>query len=442
MKLYVALISFILTSLNQTALAARSLNAERWQTSHGARVVFYQAMEVPILDINIAFAAGSAFDGEHFGLSALTTRLLNQGSQSFDATQIAEQFADTGAQYHSEINRDMAVLQLRTLTDDKVLKPTIDTLSLIINKPSFNQRVFNHQKNQQLLIIDQQQESPSEVANQLFFNTLYQKHPYAHPIEGTKERINAITRYQVREFYKRYFVNNNAVIVLVGAIDSQKAHEIAEQLTEQLPKGEAATPIAKALPLAASEDIYSPYPSSQTMLRIGQLGIDHHSLDYFPLMVGNYMLGGGSLVSRLSIEIREKRGLTYGVTSQFIPMPGEGPFLISLSTKNSQAALAMKLTKKTLAKFLATGPEEDELQAARQYLTGSFPLSLASNTSIAGMLLRIAFYHLPDDYLDTYVARINTVTGPDIKQAFEKHIQLDKMLQISVGSKTPAAGIM
>jgi zinc protease len=169
------------------------------------------------------------------------------------------------------------------------------------------------------------------------------------------------------------------------------------------------------------------------MVRLGQVGIDHSNPNYFPLMVGNYILGGGSMVSRLSQEVREKRGLTYGIDSQFAPMPGEGPFIISLSTKNKETANALKITEDTLHTFINEGPNKQELEAAKQYLTGSFPLSLASNRSIATLLLRMAFYHLPDNYLDTYVARINAVTQDEIKKAFKQQINPEKLLLITVG---------
>ncbi|MFC3908992.1 M16 family metallopeptidase [Legionella dresdenensis] len=412
---------------------AGSFNIERWQTSNGAQVVFHQAMEVPMLDVNVAFAAGSAYDGKNFGLSALTTELLDQGNARFDANQIAEKLADTGAQYESETSRDMVMLHLKTLTSEDALAQAMETFSLIITKPALRFDAFNREKSLLLSRITQQQESPDEVANIAFFSKLYKNHPYAHPINGTSQTVKMLSLNQVRNFYKQYFVGNNAYIVIVGAIDSAKAHELAEQLVKDLPSGQHAPAIIKATPLAAAEKANIPYPSSQTVLRLGQIGIDHTVPDYFALMVGNYVLGGGTMVSRLADEVREKRGLTYGVVSQFMPMPGDGPFIISLSTKNSQAVQALQITEETIKGFLQTGANEEELTAAKQYLTGSFPLSLASNSNIAGLLMRMMFYHLPDDYLDTYTARIEAVTSQEIKQAFDKHIRPDAMLLITVG---------
>jgi zinc protease len=432
MKILNVLTTALVISFSQNALS-NSFKTEKWLTQNGTQVVFYKAMEVPMLDITVAFAAGSAYDEKHFGLSALTTHLMNQGNAGKDATAIAESLANTGAQFDAETSRDMTVFNLRTLTDKAALQQSTDTFTQIISHPDFPDDSFAREKKQQLMAIEQVDESPDDVASLNFFNTLYHDHPYAHPVNGTKDTLTAINKNQVVDFYKKYYVANNAVVVMVGAIDSQRAHQLAEQLTHDLPQGKSAQTIPKAAPLANAEKINIAFPSSQTVVRLGQVGIDHHNPNYFPLMVGNYILGGGSLVSRLSTEVREKRGLTYGVDSQFVPMPGEGPFIISLSTRNDQAHTALDITQNTLNGFINNGPDKEELNSAKQYLTGSFPLSLSSNRTIAALLMRIAFYHLPDNYLDTYVARINAVTDQQIKQAFKEQVNPEKLLLVTVG---------
>lgn len=412
---------------------AKPFETSQWQTKNGAHVVFYQAMEVPMLDISIAFAAGSAYDGEHFGISSLTTRLLNQGNGGLNANALAEKLADTGAQFEAGSNQDMIFLNLKTLVDANNLNKSSDVFSLIINHPDFPVDSFIREKNQQLVAIAQAQESPDEVANQLFFQTLYKKHPYAHPVVGNRNSIEKLKVQQLRRFYQQFFVGKNAVIVLVGAIDKTTAELLAEKIIKDLPAGKPAPEIPTAQPLAEEMNLEIPFPSSQTILRLGQLGITHYDKNYFPLLVGNYILGGGSLVSKLVEELRVKRGLTYGVYSRFFPMPGKGPFLIGLSTKNSQAKTTIELTRETLVTFLKKEPDAETLLAAKRYLIGSFPLSLASNRSIADMLLKIAFYHLPEDYLNTYISHIDEVTAASIKQSFQELITLNTLLQISVG---------
>lgn len=432
MKLLKKLFIIIFIPLAVTA-QANSFKTEKWTTANGVKVVFYKAMEVPMLDISLAFAAGSAYDGQHYGLSALTSRMLNEGSGGLDASAIAEALADTGAQFDAASSRDMTVLNLRTLTSEPALTKATTAFARIINQPDFPEDAFIREQQQVLMGIKQAAQSPDEVASINFFQNLYKKHPYAHPVSGTEASIKAITAEQVRAFYKKYYVAHNATLVLVGAIDSATAHKLADKLTTELASGTTATVIAKAPQLSGAETIAIPFPSSQTILRLGQIGIDHQHAEYFPLIVGNYILGGGALVSRLAVEVREKKGLTYGVDSQFVPMPGEGPFLISLSTRNDQANTALDITKNTLNQFINDGPNEQELHAAKQYLTGSFPMSLASNRTIANLLLRMAFYKLPDNYLDNYVNKINAVTHEQIKQAFKHQVDTQKLLLIRVG---------
>ena len=426
----------LLTSLLITSspyCVANTFKTEHWVTKNGVKVVFYQAMEVPMLDISLAFAAGSAYDKDQYGLSALTAHMLNEGSSGIDATQIAQTLADTGAQFDLATSKDMAVFNLRTLTSEKELAQATSTFSTIINHPDFTDSAFEREKKQLLMAIEQTDESPDDTATLDFFQRLYGQHPYAHPVNGTKATMSALKKQELVAFYNKYYNANNAVLVMVGAIDSQAAHLLADTLIHELPQGVPAAPIPKAHQLSKSEQVAIPFPSSQTAVRFGQIGIDHHNPNYFPLMVGNYILGGGSLVSRLGTEVREKRGLTYAIDSQFAPMPGEGPFIISLSTKYDQTAEALKITRDTLDHFVMTGPNAQELEAAKHYFSGSFPMSLAGNRTIASLLLRMTFYHLPNNYLDDYVKRINAVTTEDIKQAFQQEINLDKLLLVTVG---------
>ncbi len=412
---------------------ANTFKTERWTTSNGVHVVFYQAMEVPMLDISLAFAAGSAYDEHSAGLSSLTTQLLNEGSAGISAMNIAEELANTGAQFDATTNKDMVILNLRTLTKNDVLNKATTLFSQIVTRPDFPQEAIDREKKQLIMAIEHSKDSAGEQATLLFFQQLYQNHPYAHPVNGTAQTIQAISKKQITSFYQRFFVGHNAVLVLVGAINKEKAHQIAQQITSPLPAGIAAPPITHAQALAHEEQVHTIVPSTQTVIRLGQLGIDHQNPHYFPLIVGNYILGGGGLTSRLAIELREKKGLTYNVDSQLVPMPGLGPFFIGFSTQKEQTSEAIALSKQVLNEFIAQGPSQEELLAAKKYLNGSFPMSLASNKAIANLLLRMTFYHLPAHYLSTYLAHINDVTINDIKKAFQEEIKPDSLLLVTAG---------
>ncbi|RUR13671.1 pitrilysin family protein [Legionella sp. km772] len=428
-KNILSLVLLVVTPLS----IANTFKTEHWTTKNGVTVVFYQAPEVPMLDISIAFAAGSAYDQKSYGLSALTAQMLNEGSSGIDSTTLAEQLDNTGAQFDTTTNKDMVVFSLRTLTSKEELNQATSTFAQILNHPDFPQEALEREKKQFYMAIAQAQSSPDTMATDVFFQHLYQEHPYAHPTNGTATSIKKIKREEVVQFYKQYYVANNATLVFVGAIDSQTAHQLADKLTLNLSPGKAAAPIDRAPPLAAAKQVHLPFPSSQTTIRLGQLGIDHSNPHYFPLMVGNYILGGASLTSKLAIEVREKQGLTYSIESQFVPMPGPGPFVVALSTQNQQVNAAVSLTEEVLNTYIQNGPSLNELEAAKNYLKGSFPLSLASNKTIASLLLRMTFYHLPADYLDTYLDKINKVTQDDIKKAFQQEVHPKKLLQVTVG---------
>ncbi len=415
------------------ASAHAALPITHFTTTQGTPVVFYQAMEVPILDIGVAFYAGSAYDGSNFGLSMLTTELIDQGNAHKTAETIAKQFAEVGSQFNTETERDYVVLQVRTLNHQKALSQTTHTLSEVIGKPDFPGMSIEQRKNQQLLRIRQNEESGDNIADRAFYETLYHKHPYSHPIDGTVETVKKITAKDIKSFYQKFFVAQNAVIVLVGAIDSAQAHRIAEEISGSLPKGNHASPLPKPNALPEEVNIEIPLPTTQTVFRMGQLGISANDKDYFPLLIGNHILGGGNLISKFAIELREKRGLTYGIYSKFTPLLAEGPFIIGFSTQKTQAHTAETLARQTLQDFIEKGPSEKELESAKQYLVGSFPLSIASNQNLLQILLKISLLKLPENYLDTYVDQVKMVQISDIQQAFKRHVQPQKLLNVQVG---------
>lgn len=398
---------------------AKPIVIERFQTRSGVTVLFHKAPQVPMVNIALAFHAGSAYDDTHPGISALTAALLNQGSTTQNAQTISEKLANTGASYQHAVTRDMAIFELQTLTEPLALQEAVQLFREILSKPLFSYASISHEKQQQLTQLKLEENSPSEIANRIFFETLYQKHPYAHNVYGSPQSIQSITQRDIQQFYRRYFVQDNVIIAMSGAINSEKAHEIAETLTESLLKGEKASPIPQALPLEKAVTQTVAYPSEQTALRLGQTAIDYHDPRFFDLLVGNHILGGASLLSRLSATLRQGEGLTYGVYSQFLPLLGKGPFIISLSTNGKERERALSLITSTLERFLNEGPEEAELLDAKRYLTGHFFLSLAGNSEMTHIMLKMAFYELPEDFLNTYVINIQSVTSEQIKKAFQ-----------------------
>jgi len=416
-------------------LGAQALpTVQTWQTAEGMRVYFMPAPELPILDLRLAFDAASARDEKTPGLASLTSNLLAEGAGGLSAEQLAERFDEVGAQFSTGAQRDMAWINLRTVSDPTLCDPVLETLALVLGKPDFPEKALERTRKQMLQNLEYQKQSPAELASNAFYAALYQGHPYASPPDGTEASLKALDRAQVLAFYQRYYVANNSVLAIIGALDQTSAQEIAATLSAVLKPGTAA-PALPPVP-TASQPItqHLAYPSTQTHVQFGQLGYHYQNPERFALYVGNHVLGGGGLVSRLSEEVREKRGLSYSVYSHFTPMQQPGPFIASLQTRNDQRTTAVTVLQETIRRFVTEGPTEAELTAAKQNLTGSFALQIDSNAKLVGYLATIGFYHLPLDYLHTWTARIETVTRSQVQQAFKRYLTLESAVLITVGS--------
>jgi len=423
----------LLAALLVSLTAAANPDIQQWQTSNGARVYFVAAPQLPMVDIQVVFDAGSARDNGKAGLALFTNGLLAEGAGKLDADAIAERFDAVGARFSNSALRDMAMLSLRSLTDPKLLKPALQTFATVLQHPTFPDDAIKRVRNQMLIGLKDEDQSPGSITHRAFFKVLYGNHPYASPSSGTEASVNALTRNDVKEFYHRYYVGRNAVVAIVGAITRKQAEQIAEQVSGGLPGGSAAAPLPQVAPLAKAKQEHIDHPSTQTHVLMGQPGISRDDPDYFPLYVGNFILGGSGLVSRITDEVREKRGLAYSAYSYFIPMHVQGPYILGLQTRNASAPEAEKVLRATLDTFVKEGPSEKELVAAKRNISGGFPLNIDSNSDIVQYLAMIGFYKLPLDYLDTFVSKVNAVTDVQIRDAFQRRVHPDRMVIVTVG---------
>lgn len=406
---------------------------QHWTTANGARVYFTPAPELPMVDVQIVFDAGSARDGDNPGLALLTNTLLNSGTATLSADAVADRLDSVGAQLGSGAARDMAWLSLRSLADPQYLAPAVDTVSRLLREPAFAPESVDRERNRMLAGLQEIAQSPADLAERAFFQALYGSHPYASPPEGTEASLPAISREDIQAFHQRYYGGRNAVVAIVGDLDRASAERLAADLVGALPAGEPAPPLPEAPPVTAAKTIRLPHPSSQSHIYMGQLGMARGDPDYFKLYLGNHVLGGDGLVSLLGEEVREKRGLSYGVSSLFSPMRQAGPFLLAAQTRNDQTGEAVQVMATTLQDFVSHGPKPEDLERARQNITGGFPLRTDSNSKIVQSLAAIGFYRLPLDYLETFTTRINAMSLEQVKDAFSRRIHPDRLLTVIVG---------
>lgn len=407
---------------------------QTWTTGNGGRVYFVPTEGLPLVDVRVVFDAGSARDGAQFGLATLTAGLLDTGAGSWDADTIAARLEGVGAKLSTGASRDSAFIALRSLTQPKLLEPALATMKEVIQHPSFSATDFEREKKNLLVALKQREESPADLAGIGFFQALYGNHPYAHPKEGNPDTVEKLVREDLQKFHQQYYVAKNALLVIVGELDRPKAEAIAENLLSALPAGEAAPALPEVAQPTAANTVKKFFPSAQTHVYSGVPGMKAGDADYFPLYVGNHVLGGSGLVSKISEEVREKRGLSYSAYSYFYPFRVEGPFMMGLQTKNNTAEQAVTVMQQTLRDFVKTGPTAKELEASKKNITGGFPMRLDSNAKLTDQVASIAFYGLPLDYLDTFTAKVEAVTAADIQRAFKARIDPDKLQTVLVGA--------
>ena len=340
-----------------------------------------------------------------------------------------------GAKLENGALRDMAWVGVRTLTEQPAMDTVIDTLADLVGRPTFPPNELERQRQAMQVSLRKSEQSPGSVASKAFYREVFGEHPYAIDSGGTEASLKALNRDDLLSAYRRYYVARNATVAIVGALDRGQAEEIARRVTGKLAAGEPAPVLPEVQALGTALDQRVEFPSSQSHIYVGQPGMKRNDPDYFALYVGNHILGGSGLVSQLSEEVREKRGLSYSVSSYFIPMRERGPFLMRAQTKNASFDEALQAMKDTLDRFMAQGPSEEELVAAKRNITGGFPLRIASNSKILEYLGVIGFYDLPLDYLDRFNERVNAVTAEQIRDAFLRRVDPQRFVTIVVGGK-------
>ena len=424
---------FLLLWMAQSCFAAVSI--EHWQTEQGGRVYFVQTAALPMIDVRVAFDAGSARDGAQFGLAALTSAMLENGAAEWDADEVARRFEMVGATFSSGVSRDMAWLSVRSLVEPELLNKALTTYQTVLAQPRFAEDDFQREKSRTLAGLKQREESPAAIASMAFYRALYRDHPYAHPEEGDVQTVSGFETADLKAFYKKFYVAANAIVVIVGDINRQRAEQIAGQLLSGLPVGDK----PQALPVvdipSAAERQHIDFPSSQTHILLGMPGVHRKDPDYFPLYVGNHILGGGSLVSRLFDEVREKRGLAYTASSQLMPLFRSGPFTLGLQTRNDQAEKALQVAKATLQDFVDKGPTDAELSAAKNNIVGGFAMRVDTNGKLADYVTMIGFYQQPLDYLEQFQNKIQAVGVAEVKEAFKRRIHPEWMQTVLVGAR-------
>jgi zinc protease len=426
-----------------TALSHAALPIEHWRQPSGARIYFVATDALPIVDVQIDFDAGDRYDPPaQAGLADATADMIAMGvaakgaEPALDENALGEAWADLGASFGVGAGSDRMSFTLRTLSRPDLLDKAVALAAREIGEPSFPEHVWKRERERTIAAINEANTKPGTIVGRAYEQAVYGSHPYG--LETTEATLARVDIPAMRSFYARHVAPCRAKLSIVGAVSRAQADGIASALRARPPTTNgcgALPPVPEVAALTAPKLERIPFASAQAHVLIGQPGYPRSDPDHFALVLGNYVLGGGGFVSRLTDQVREKRGLAYSVYSGFSPGLHAGAFTIGFQTRPDQADEAVKVSREVLRKFVAEGPTAAELQAAKDNLVGGFPLLLDSNRKLLGNVSNIAWNDLPLDYLDTWTARMNAVTVADVKAAFQRKLQPERMVTVIVGAK-------
>ena len=432
------------TGLFIHTFALAAIPVQHWTQASGAQVYLIESPAIPMLDVQLDFDAGSRRDPpEQAGLADMTADMLEKGvraqgdAPALDENALGEAWADLGAQFGAGASADRMSFSLRTLTEPPLLDQAVALAARQLAEPAYPDAVWQRERQRLQSALKESYTRPGTVIGRAYAQAVYGQHPYG--FETTEASLGRISVADMKAAHDRGVVACRARISLVGAVTRAQADAIATRLLSRLPQTPCASlpplpAIAEVEPLAQAQEKTIPFDSAQAHVLIGQPGFKRADPDYFALTVGNYILGGGGFVSRLTHEVREKRGLTYGVSSSFSPGLNAGSFTVGLQTRPDQTAQAVALTRQVVKDFVANGPTEVELKAAKDNLIGGFALRIDSNRKLLANLAGIAWNNLPLDYLDTWQQEVQKVTVADIKAAFARKLQPEKMVTVILGA--------
>ncbi len=418
-----------------------AIPVQRWTQPSGAQVYLVESPAIPMVDVQIDFDAGARRDpARQAGLAGVTASMSGKGllakggAPALDENALGEAWADLGASFGGGASSDRMSFSLRSLTYPDLLPKAVQLAARQLGEPAFPADVWQRERERIQASLKEANTRPATLAGRAFASAVYGAHPYGQEMTGPT--LDAISVEDMRSLYVRMVRPCRAKVSLVGAVTRTQADVLVRELLSRLPASACSPlpPVPEVAALAKADERLIPFDAAQAQVLIGQPGYKRDDPDFFTLTVGNYILGGGGFVSRLTNEVREKRGLSYSVYSYFSPGLHAGAFTIGLQTRADQAQQAIAVTRDTLARFVAQGPTEDELKAAKDNLVGGFALRIDSNRKLLDNISNIAWNDLPLDYLDTWTQRIEAVTVADIRAAFARKLQPDRMVTVVVGA--------
>ena len=409
--------------------AQANVDIQQVKSEKGITAWLVEDYSVPIVTIRFSFKGGNTQDPEgKEGLSELMSGLFDEGAGELDSDAFQIKLDDAGAEMRFGAERDRTFGSMRMLAEKK--DEAFDLLKLAIQQPRFDAAPMDRIRAQIVSGIVANQRDPETAARVKWAEALYGAHPYARPDEGTEKSLATITADDLRDYHRRVFARDNLNVAVVGAIDAETVKRELDRLFGDLPERSDLRPV-ETVDLKLDQEVRVDYDLPQTSLQLAYPGVPRDAPDFFAAYLMNHILGGGTFTSRLFDEVREKRGLAYGINSSLVTQEYASSLVIGTATRSDRAAETLGVIRDTVRRMAEEGPTEAELAAAKQYVIGAYALNnLDSSSAIASTLLSLQEEKLGIDYIDRRTALIEAVTLDEVKAAARKLLTADPAILV------------
>ncbi len=411
---------------------AHAFKIERVVSAGGIEAWLVEEHAVPLIAVQVGFKAGAAVEpANRQGLATMLAGLLDEGAGELDSLSFRKRLEDKAIRMGFGASRDDFTGSLATLAENR--DEAFNLFRLALTAPRFDDEPIVRIRSQLQAVLVRESEDPDDIAAKMWFAEAFGAHPYAHPSNGTIESLEAITREDLKSYLSRFLSRDRMKIAVVGAIDAKTLRPLLDKTFGQLPKAGASVDVPETTVSGTSAIGVVQRDNPQSVVIFGGPGLKRHDPDFFPAYVLNYIFGGGGFASRLTQEVREKRGLVYSVYTYLAPMDRAGLLLGGLATENATVKESIGLVQTEMKRVLKEGVSDDDLKNAKTYLTGSYPLRFSSNAKIADELVGIQLEDLGIDYVEKRNGFIEAVTRDDLKRVAPRFLDPSRLVITVVG---------
>jgi len=409
------------------------MTPKRTVLNNGMVLLTSEQRALPMVSIELLIDAGSRYEpADQAGLANLTSKLLIYGTKQRTAVQISDTLDFIGSSLETGCGQDTASVSMTVLKKD--LATGLELLADVLTQSTFPQAEIDRQKQAIIASIRAAEEEPGTVAAKAFAAALFPDSPYGRPVEGSEASVKALQQKSLRDFFARNYRSNRSIIAVVGDVSEQEIAKTLNGAFQTWPKGEPSGQALVPAKVGESKVLRINKDLTQANIVLGHNGVARGNPDYYAIQVMNYVLGGGGFSSRAMDSIRNERGLAYSVYSYFAAEKSHGAFEFIMQTKNETALEAIRIATEEMRRMREQPVMEQELNDAKDYLIGSFPLRFDTNRKVAGFLTQVEYFKLGLDYPDRYADLIRKVTGDDVQRAAKQYLQPERLITVMVGN--------